>query len=148
MADLIIKGILGILLLATSLQDMRTKKISLWIIAVGAVLICAAAPFSHGVSVADRAIGTLVGIGILITSKATGGKIGLGDGYLLCVTGITLGFWGNMELFAIALFAAAIVSIFLLAFRLADRKKSIPFIPFLFLAYLVHLISTKAWVMI
>ncbi len=144
MSDQIIKVILGILLFVTSLQDVRTKKISLWIIAAGAVLICAGVPFSNSISVADRAIGTLVGVGILITSKATGGKIGMGDGYLLCVTGISLGFWGNMELFAIALFAAAIVSIILLIFRLADRKKSIPFIPFLFVAYLIQLISTKA----
>ncbi len=144
MADLIIEGILGILLLVTSLQDVRTKKINLWIIAVGAVLICAGVPFSHSISIVDRAIGTLVGVGIIITSKATGGKIGMGDGYLLCVSGICLGFWGNMELFAIALFAAALVSIILLLFRLADRKKSIPFIPFLFVAYLIHLIGTRA----
>lgn len=144
MSDQIIKVILGILLFVTSLQDVQTKKISLWIIAAGAVLICAGVPFSHSISVTDRAIGTLVGVGILITSKATGGKIGMGDGYLLCVTGISLGFWGNMELFAIALFAAAIVSIILLIFRLADRKKSIPFIPFLFVAYLIQLISTRA----
>ncbi len=145
MADLIIKGTLGILLLITALQDIRSKKISLWIIAAGAIIVCAGAPFSQSIPIIDRVLGTLVGIGIMITSRATGGRIGMGDGYLLCVTGISLGFWGNMELFAIALFAAAIVAILLLTLRLADRKKSIPFVPFLFISYLIHLISTKAW---
>lgn len=145
MAELLLKGILGILLLITALQDVRTKKISLWIIVIGAILICVFVPFTHKVSYIDRGVGALVGLGVMITSRATGGKIGMGDGYLLCVTGISLGFWGNMELFATALFAAALVSIVLLAFRLADRKKSIPFIPFLFLAYLIRMISTKAW---
>ncbi len=145
MADLIIKGVLGILLLATALQDVRTKRISLWIILLGAVLICAGIPFAKEITIIDRVLGTLVGVVILITSKASRGKIGMGDGYLLCVTGICLGFWSNMELFALALFAAALVSILLLILRLADRKKSIPFVPFLFLAYLIQSIGTKAW---
>ena len=145
MAELMMKGSLGILLLITALQDIRTKKVSLWIIGAGAVIVCALVPFTHSISVIDRGVGILVGLGVMITSRATGGKIGMGDGYLLCVTGISFGFWGNMELFATALFAAALVSIVLLAFRLADRKKSIPFIPFLFLAYLIRIIITKAW---
>lgn len=145
MAELMMKGSLGVLLLVTALQDIRTKKISLWIVVAGAVLVCVFVPFTHSVSVIDRGVGTLVGLGVMITSKATGGKIGMGDGYLLCVTGISFGFWGNMELFATALFAAALVSIVLLVLKLADRKKSIPFIPFLFLAYLIRIIITKAW---
>jgi leader peptidase (prepilin peptidase)/N-methyltransferase len=73
---------------------------------------------------------------VIFISRITGGKIGMGDGLLLCVTGLGLGFWGNMELFAYALFAAAAVSVILLILRLADRKKSIPFVPFLLLSYL------------
>lgn len=145
MAELMLKGSLGALLLITALQDVRTKKISLWIIIAGAILICAFIPFTQSITYIDRGVGVLVGLGVIITSRATGGKIGMGDGYLLCVTGISLGFWGNMELFATALFTAALVSIVLLIFKLADRKKSIPFIPFLFLAYLIRMISTKAW---
>ena len=61
----------------------------------------------------------------------------MGDGMLLCITGLGLGFWSNLELFAIALILAAIVSIFLLMLRLADRKKSIPFIPFLLIGYVI-----------
>lgn len=145
MAELIIKGILGILLLATAWQDLWTKRISIWMIGIGAVLICVSIPFSDQISIIDRACGALVGVGILITSKASRGKIGMGDGYLLCVSGISLGFWGNMELFAIALFAAALVAILLLIFRLADRKKSIPFVPFLFLSYLLQTVATRPW---
>ncbi len=139
MVERIIKGILGLMLILTALEDMRTKKVSLWIILLGAVPVCIGIPFCHSISLTDRAFGTLVGAGVLVISRATGGKIGMGDGYLLCVTGLALGFWRNMELFAIALLAAALVSILLLILRLADRKKSIPFIPFLLLAYLINL---------
>lgn len=80
---------------------------------------------------------------MIVISKITGGKIGMGDGILLCITGMGLGFWGNLELFGIALFFAAVVSILLLIFRLADRKKSIPFVPFLFFGYVFLLIVGK-----
>jgi leader peptidase (prepilin peptidase)/N-methyltransferase len=73
----------------------------------------------------------------------TGGKIGMGDGILLCVTGIGLGFWNNLELFGVALFLAAVLSIILMILRVVDRKKSIPFIPFLFAGYLIIVFASK-----
>jgi leader peptidase (prepilin peptidase)/N-methyltransferase len=74
---------------------------------------------------------------------ASDGKIGIGDGVLLCATGLGLGFWSNLELFAIALLLAAVISIVLLTFRLADRKKSIPFVPFLLLGYVFVMAADK-----
>jgi leader peptidase (prepilin peptidase)/N-methyltransferase len=77
-----------------------------------------------------------LGLGLVLLSKATGGKIGIGDGLVLAVTGMGLGFWTNMELFAIALSLAAVFSIGLLVIRKANRNKAIPFMPFLMGAYL------------
>lgn len=148
MPELIMKSLMGILLLLTAIQDIYYKKISTWIIVIGGILLCICIPFCKELSLSDRALGLSVGAGVMITSKATGGKIGMGDGLLLSVTGIGLGFWGNLELFALSLFAAAIVSIALLAFKLADRKKSIPFVPFLFIGYIITFISSQPWNMI
>src|SRR5690554_5930806 len=100
-------------------------------------------PFSTTLSVLDRLLGITPGIGVLILSKLTSGKIGMGDGLILGVTGIELGFWGNMELFALALLFAALFSIVLLILRRADRKKAIPFIPFILLAYIVLMVQIK-----
>lgn len=142
MPELIMKGVLGGLLLSGAIQDVFIKKINTWIVVTGAILTCVCLPFCHSVSLSDRAFGAFIGGGVMLLSKATGGKIGMGDGFLLCVTGIGLGFWGNMELFALSLFAASIVSVILLVFRLADRKKSIPFIPFLLLGYVVFIFTS------
>ncbi len=147
MTDFIIMVNIGILLLFTAIQDLRSKHISNWSILAGAVLICISIPFSHSLTLVDRGFGILVGILVILISKATKGKIGMGDGLLLSVTGLGLGFWGNLELFALALFAAAIVSIALLITRLANRKTSIPFVPFLFLGYILHFISSEPWMM-
>jgi leader peptidase (prepilin peptidase)/N-methyltransferase len=89
----------------------------------------------------NRLGGAAIGGFVILTSMITSGKIGLGDGILLCITGLGLGFWGNLELFCLALSLAAGLSIMLLIFRLADRKKSIPFVPFLFVGYLILIAS-------
>ncbi|NLP17156.1 MAG: hypothetical protein GX379_08975 [Clostridiales bacterium] len=137
------RGLVGILLIITSVQDIRWKKIRLWVVILGMVLICICIPFSTTLSVLDRLLGITPGIGVLILSKLTSGKIGMGDGLILGVTGIELGFWGNMELFALALLFAALFSIVLLILRRADRKKAIPFIPFILLAYIVLMVQIK-----
>jgi leader peptidase (prepilin peptidase)/N-methyltransferase len=51
------------------------------------------------------------------------------------MTGVTLGFFGNIELLTLSLFFSAIVSVFLLVFRKVGKKKRIPFVPFTAIAY-------------
>ncbi len=130
------RGLIGLMLVIVAIQDIRWKKIRLWVVILWAVLLCICIPFCNGLSLFDRAWGLLLGVGVMLLSKATGGKIGIGDGLVLGVTGMGLGFWGNMELFAIALAIAAVFSIGLIVFCRANRKKSIPFMPFLFISYL------------
>lgn len=145
MKEIYLYGGIGILLFVTAIQDLRSKHISNWIILAGAALICIGIPFTHSLTLMERGLGTLVGAGVILISKATGGKIGMGDGLLLCITGMGLGLWGNLELFVLSLFAAAIVSILLLIARLANRKTSIPFVPFLFLGYILQIIGSHPW---
>jgi leader peptidase (prepilin peptidase)/N-methyltransferase len=134
------KGIMGAMLLLTSIQDAVQKKICIWIVAAGGFFIGIGLLLYQPLTIGNSLGGVFVGIVVIIISKATGGKIGMGDGLLLCVTGMGLGLWGNIELFAYALLAAAVISIILLIFRIADRKKSIPFVPFLFLSYLFMMV--------
>ncbi|MGB4659688.1 MAG: hypothetical protein WBI07_10930 [Mobilitalea sp.] len=143
MVEIGMKTVIGIMLFACGIQDMYKKKIALWMVAAGAVFIGICVPFSETFSIWDRVGGIAVGVGVVLISIATAGKIGLGDGLILCVTGLGLGFWGNMELFAVSLFAAAIISIILLILHKADRKKSIPFVPFLMVGYIILIIATK-----
>jgi leader peptidase (prepilin peptidase)/N-methyltransferase len=143
MADTVMNITMGVMLLFCGVQDALKKKIYLWIIALGAILMGTVLPFSSALPIVERIGGVGIGVCVIIISKATGGKIGMGDGILLCITGLGLGFWGNLELFGFALFFAAIISILLLVFRLVDRKKSIPFVPFLFFAYILLMIVRK-----
>lgn len=139
----IIKGLIGLLLIIVTIQDIKWKKIRIGVVLIATTLMCICIPFCHTLSVTDRIFGLTVGLGVVLLSKATRGKIGIGDGLVLGVTGMGLGFWGNMELFALALSLAAVFSIGLIVLRKANRKKAIPFMPFLLMGFL--LLSTPIW---
>lgn len=143
MAENFIKVIMATMLLICSVQDVLKKKIFLSVILIGAVLIATCIPFCSKIIILYRVSGAAIGITVIIISFATAGKIGMGDAFLLCVTGLGLGFWENLELFAIALFLASIISILLLILRLANRKKSIPFVPFMLISYLFLIFSGR-----
>ena len=76
------------------------------------------------------------GIGLLL-SAITGGKIGAGDGFVLAALGLGLGFYRTMFLWVMALCLAAVCAICLLALKKAGRKTELPFVPFLFLGYVI-----------
>jgi len=98
-----IKGFTVLMLGITAIQDIRWKKVRVAIVWAAALLICLCIPFSSRMPVIERLLGVISGLGVVLLSKITGGKIGLGDGLVLAVTGMGLGFWGNIELFALAL---------------------------------------------
>lgn len=136
MVEIILKVSIATMLVLCAAQDMYKKKLLVWPLVLFALLVILCSGFSNSISILDRLGGLILGLGVVLLSLVTGGKIGLGDGIILAITGIGLGLWANLELFAIALFLAAIVSILLLILRLANRKKSIPFVPFLLVSYL------------
>ena len=142
MTGFVMNIIMGVMLLLCSVQDLYKKRVRLSIILIGSILIGLGIPFCSSISIWDRAGGVIIGISLILVSLATRGKIGMGDGLLLCSTGLGLGFWNNLELLSIALFLAAVVSVLLLVFHTANRKKSIPFVPFIFTGYLFLLIMS------
>lgn len=143
--------ILCAVLLADGIQDLRKREICFWltVLAGGAgmlyrlascFLVWQAEGVSEGINCLS-AIGTalLPGAVILLLSAWTGGRIGFGDGLSV----ILIGSWLLAgEVLLILLFAA--ILIFPVAFVLAvkdfpERKKTeLPFLPVLFLAYLLE----------
>lgn len=141
MVEVIINSITGMMLLVCGLQDIKMKKFYSWMPLLGGILIGICLPFSSAITITDRLLGSLVGLGVILISLITRGKIGMGDGIILCITGISLGLWNNLELFLTALLLSAIISILLLATKRADRKKTIPFVPFIFIAFVIERIG-------
>lgn len=139
--DQFIVGVMMTLLLGISTWlDIKRREVS------GKVLICftiigiisyvVKCPFS----ILSMAGGILIGAFVMGVSKLTKGNIGMGDGLLLCVTGVYLGFYRNLELFLTALCAAAIWGMILIVLKKAGRKTELPFVPFMLMAYIIMLL--------
>lgn len=133
---LILLAILGI----SAYQDWRKKKVSLYLILTAGIagLLCHLC--AGQTTVTDILLGAVLGAVLLFCSFISGEKIGYGDGAMVMVCGIFLGFATNLELLCIALILLELAALFLIVVKRKGRRYQIPFIPFLLLGYLVLLI--------
>lgn len=79
--------------------------------------------------------GAMIGMALIAISLLTRGRVGLGDGLALMVTGIFLGFERNLMLFVVSQCLVACFALFLMVFKKKDRQYEIPYIPFLLISY-------------
>ncbi len=79
--------------------------------------------------------GVMIGMALIVISLLTRGRVGLGDGLALMVTGIFLGFERNLMLFMVSQCLVACFALFLMIFKKKGRHYEIPYIPFLLVSY-------------
>lgn len=127
----ILLGMLGI----ESIQDIRSRKLKvLWICGFGICGVICHMLFQRG-EYKSLLGGIAIGAAMIAVSIFSRGKVGLGDGMVLFVTGIFLGFRKNLMLFAASQLLTACYAMFLLLFRKKGKDYEIPFIPFLLVSY-------------
>jgi leader peptidase (prepilin peptidase)/N-methyltransferase len=88
----------------------------------------------------DRMEGAAIGLVLILLALVSGQVLGVGDGVVFVITGIFMGFWGNVELFLVSLWLAGILALFLLIVKKKGRKYQIPFVPFILGAYVLMLV--------
>lgn len=126
-----------------AIEDWKKRKITAhYLIVIGVVGLCIQFCNEEGFSYSNLG-GMVLGAGVMILSRVTGGSIGMGDGLLLLVTGIYLGAERNMALFFTGLLYAAFWSLGLIVLGKGKRKREIPFVPFLLAGYITVLIGGK-----
>ena len=105
------EGIVLVILVCFGIADIRKRSLSLPMLAA--------------------ALGAALLFRLLWDFGLVAAGIGIGDGLLLAVTGILLGFWENMELFLTGLFFCALFSAVVLVIFRKGRGYRVPFVPFL-----------------
>lgn len=150
------QGILLGVLAFFAVEDMRKRKLSVPLLCLAGVAGAGMHIWQKDMPVAAILPGVAVGIILILLGVLTRESIGMGDGAMLIVTGIFLGGAGNVELLLISLLYAAVFSLGILLFcyirrntgmgrkthkrggryYVVDRKREIPFAPFVFLGYL------------
>lgn len=128
--------IIAVILVAAGYKDWKTKQVSLrMLLLLGiAVVILRIAVVED--TAASTIGGILIGILFLGISKVTEESIGYGDSWLIVSLGIYL---GGKTLLGVVLGACICASIFSLLTCLRrgwNKKYTIPFVPFLAVAYL------------
>lgn len=84
--------------------------------------------------------GLIPGIAIILLAYFTHQKIGYGDGILISIIGIALGFRDTFIVCIISFAASAIVAAFIILrakLRRAHVKQTLPFIPFVLIGYII-----------
>lgn len=131
-----------------TVMDMRRKRISRWLpgIYFCAVLLVRGTELmmngfweAEGLlaeTVQDIGTGMIPGILCLLLSFLTGQAIGYGDSLIVLICGMGLGVLQCIQILMISFAGAGLFGVVLLLTGRADRKKELPFIPFLLLGVL------------
>lgn len=142
--ECVVKGIEKVILLLVlawvSYEDCNEKQIRLYLpLAAAAVGIVFHLCYRERTLV-DILLGIGIGIVLLLIAWVSRGSVGAGDGIMLMVSGLFLGFWENIVLFMTALGMVSMAALFLIVIKRKERNYRLPFLPFLLAAYLFWLI--------
>lgn len=133
-------GIFAGFLAVSAIQDLRKKRVELWIYLLfgGMAFVWAGCQILRAREtylILDHLASVVIGIGILLAGVWSDGAVGSGDGLFFCVAGVILGFWENVMLL---LYGTLLCGLFSLGYFLWGRvhgmegvgKTMIPFLPF------------------
>lgn len=131
------KILTGIILAAAGIMDIRKKEIPVFLFAAGGVLAVARFLLSPAEGWIYYTFALAPGLGMLFVSLLTREKVGYGDGIFLVIIGLLEGGRQCMAILGIALLLASLFSVLLLICKKASLQARIPFVPFVFISYLL-----------
>lgn len=117
-------------------QDIRTRYISKRLLLIMTLAAIAVRIFVIH-SVTEGLLGCIPGAAVLLIALITKESIGVGDGWMFCITGICLGLSQTMEVMAICLTLMSIYSLFLIIIRKKNRKSRIPVMPWMLIGLIL-----------
>lgn len=135
-----IKICVGVLLVLSTIIDIRSKKVSVGLLVVFSIVGILYYSSTRFLPIYAVAGGIGIGLFMMGVNRLLKGGIGMGDGMLLCVLGGYLGFIKSLSILLTALYLAAGCSIVLLLIKKVEKKTEIPFVPFLCAAYIGNII--------
>ena len=136
--DLIVWIVTLAMIVIEAISDVKRREIKIvYLIVAGAIGILALVISGEKSRIISSLFGIAIGLTVIVLAYLTKGGIGYGDGLLLCISGLLLGVRNNIILLLMGCFFSAVVSMFLLVIKKADRKTLLPFVPFLIPAVIV-----------
>ncbi len=127
-------GILGYF----SWEDVRKRSIHLVPLILAAMAGVVLHMYFERITIWSLLGGVGIGAAMYGLSLASGEKIGRGDALLLAVTGIFLGFWGNLVLLWIASCLIGVGGAISVLVLHKGKEFELPFVPFLFAGFVIY----------
>lgn len=143
---LVIAVIIGMLLFAAGLMDLKSKTVSRGIVLV-LMLVCFAGAFikvsvNKEFGIWEAVGGALIGLCAIGLSMVSREQIGRGDGLVIAAIGLMLGFRKCLFAVCMASIFMTFVSVIVLLLRKGNRNTRLPFIPALFAGYAMCMVVT------
>lgn len=120
-----------------SWQDIKAKSINLVFCILVMVIIVTVNIIFELQSIPLMLSGTGVGVFLLVISVISGNAIGIGDGIVFLITGLTLDGVANFGVLVISLFFSLFVGLYRLIIKKWNRKDEMAFIPYITIGYIV-----------
>lgn len=128
-----------LVLVAFSIEDAKTRKISVLPILFFIPCLLFAIFGREQMEWTDCMGGILVGLLFCAVSHLKKESIGIGDGVIILLLGVSLGARRVLYILVIAFFLTALAAGVLFLLHKADKKTRLPFIPFLLGGYIVEI---------
>ena len=125
-----------ILLAVASVIDWRKREIPMSLLFIMSAGITIFAIYCKDITIWYRLAGGALGMMLFVVSTVTKEAIGYGDSWLILLLGVQLGILRVLQLLFAASLLAVIFAVFYLWVRKWNRKATLPFVPFLTIAYL------------
>lgn len=130
----VIKILLILFLGACAVFDIRKKEVPINLILTGIVFssgINIWQIYDRNITIADAGAALVVGVFMIGVSFCTRERIGYGDGLILIVSGLMIGFYQCFLGLCISLVFSSVCALFLLMTHKAGKDSGLPFVPFL-----------------
>lgn len=137
MKEVIVYAAVAVVLIVCAVADIKKQEISVWlfvILGIAAIVGCVTCEEQRGYMIV---VSMLPGVLLMILAKVTEQSIGYGDGMILAEIGLAAGVGKCMLILAAALAMAGIFSLGVIVIKKVDKKYTIPFVPFITVAYVV-----------
>ena len=125
-----------IFLAVASVIDWRKREIPMSLLFIMSAGITIFAIYCKDITIWYRLAGGALGMMLFVVSTVTKEAIGYGDSWLILLLGVYLGIFRVLQLLFAASILAVLFAVFYLCVRKWNRKATLPFVPFLTIAYL------------
>lgn len=125
-----------ILLAVVGVIDWRKREIPMSLLFIMSAGVIIFAIYCKDITLWYRLAGGALGILLFVVSTVTKEAIGYGDSWLILLLGVHLGIFRVLQLLFVASLLAVIFALFYLWVRKWNRDATLPFVPFLTIAYL------------